>query len=110
MSSGNEIIITDANFQNEVLNSKGVILVDFWAEWCGPCQMMGPVIEQLAEEFKGKARIGKLNVDENPQSAASYGITAIPTLLIFKDGQAVDKIVGFQPKESIANRLKAQLG
>jgi len=105
----NEIQLTDANFKKEVLDSSGVILVDFWAEWCGPCQMMGPVIEQLASEFSGKARVGKLNVDENPQTAASYGITAIPTLVIFKGGKAVDKIVGLQPKEVIASRLSAQI-
>ena len=104
-----EITITDANFKSEVLESKVPVLVDFWAEWCGPCQMMGPVIAEIAASFAGKAKVGKLNVDENPASSALYGVTAIPTLVIFKGGKVADKVVGLQPKQVIEAKLTAQL-
>ncbi|PKN01112.1 MAG: thioredoxin [Elusimicrobia bacterium HGW-Elusimicrobia-1] len=104
-----EIILNDGNFKSEVLESKVPVLVDFWAEWCGPCQMMGPVIADIAAAFSGRAKVGKLNVDENPESSALYGVTAIPTLVIFKDGKAVDKVVGLQPKQVIEAKLTAQL-
>ena len=100
---------TTSNFQDEVLNSDKPVLVDFWAEWCGPCKMIGPLIEELSSEMNGQAVIGKLNVDENPDIAANYGIRSIPTLLIFKGGQIVDKIVGAVPKASIAQKINAQL-
>ena len=98
-------VFTDQNFQQEVLNSQKPVLVDFWAPWCGPCQMMGPIIEELAEELEGKVVVGKLNVDENPQMAQKYGIMSIPTLLIFKDGQVVEQFVGVQPKEVLKQVL-----
>ncbi len=100
---------TTSNFQEEVLNSDKPVLVDFWAEWCGPCKMIGPLIEELATEYDGKAVIGKLNVDENPDVAGTYGIRSIPTLLVFKGGEIVDRIVGAVPKNSIAQKIDNQL-
>jgi len=98
-------VFTDQNFEEEVLNSQKPVLVDFWAPWCGPCQMMGPIIEELAEELEGKVVVGKLNVDENPQMAQKYGIMSIPTLLVFKNGQVVEQFVGVQPKEVLKRVL-----
>lgn len=103
------IEITDSNFEEVVLNSKVPVLVDFWAEWCGPCRMVGPVVEELATEYGDKAVIGKLNVDHNPQVATQFGIMSIPALLFFKDGKMVDKQVGAVPKHVLANKLNAQL-
>ncbi len=100
---------TTSNFQEEVLNSDKPVLVDFWAEWCGPCRMIGPLIEELATEYDGKAVIGKLNVDENPDVAGTYGIRSIPTLLVFKGGEIVDRIVGVVPKNNIAQKIDNQL-
>lgn len=100
---------TDDNFQSVVLASDKPVLVDFWAEWCGPCRMIGPLVEEISHEYDGKAVVGKLNVDENPQVAQTYGIRSIPTLLVFKGGQLVDKIVGAVPKNMIAQKLEAQL-
>lgn len=100
---------TDDNFQQMVLESDKPVLVDFWAEWCGPCRMIGPVVEELSNELEGKAVIGKLNVDENPGVSGNFGIRSIPTLLIFKNGQMVDKIVGVVPKGQIAQKLEAQM-
>jgi thioredoxin 1 len=102
------IEITDANF-NEVLNTDKPVLVDFWAEWCGPCKMIGPVVKELAAEYDGKAVIGKVNVDENPSTAAQFGIRSIPTLLVFKGGEIVDKQIGAVPKAVLAGKLDAQL-
>lgn len=101
--------ITDGNFEEVVLKSSKPVLVDFWAEWCGPCRMVGPVVEELANEYKDKAVIGKLNVDFNPKVATDYGIMSIPALLFFKDGKLVDKQVGAVPKHVLANKLEAQL-
>ncbi len=103
------IEITDSNFEEVVLNSKVPVLVDFWAEWCGPCRMVGPVVEELATEYGDKAVIGKLNVDHNPHVATQFGIMSIPALLFFKDGKVVDKQVGAVPKHVLANKLNAQL-
>ena len=100
---------TTSNFQEVVLNSDKPVLVDFWAEWCGPCKMIGPLIEELATEYDGKAVIGKLNVDENPDVAGTYGIRSIPTLLVFKGGEIVDRIVGAVPKANIAQKIENQL-
>lgn len=100
---------TDDSFENDVLNANEPVLVDFWAEWCGPCRMVGPVVEELAGEYEGKAKIGKVNVDENPEISMKYGIRSIPSLLIFKDGEVVDQIVGAVPKTQLKKQLEAQL-
>ncbi len=92
--------VTDADFDSKV--ESGVQLVDFWATWCGPCKMIAPVLEELAADYEGKADILKLDVDENPSTAAKYEVMSIPTLIVFKDGQPVDKVVGFQPKEKLS--------
>ena len=102
------IEITDANF-NEILNTDKPVLVDFWAEWCGPCKMIGLVVKELASEYDGKAVIGKVNVDENPATAAQFGIRSIPTLLVFQGGEIVDKQIGAVPKAVLAGELDAQL-
>jgi thioredoxin 1 len=101
---------TDLNFKAEILDSDKVALVDFWAAWCGPCMMLGPVIEELAGDYAGKAVIAKLNVDENPKIAAQYGIRSIPSLLIFKNGQVVDQMLGAMPKNTIAKKLDEHIG
>ena len=101
-------VFTSDNFQEKVLNSDKPVLVDFWAEWCGPCRMIGPLVEEMHGEYAGKAVRGKLNVDENGDIAANYGIRSIPTLLVFKGGEVVDKIVGAVPKGNIASKLEAQ--
>ena len=101
--------ITDSNFQETVLNSDKPVLVDFWAEWCGPCRMVGPIVEELAKEYDGKAVVGKVNVDHNPNIAAQYGIRSIPTLLFFKNGELVDKQVGAVPKTTLASKLQSHL-
>jgi thioredoxin 1 len=101
--------ITDSNFEEVVLKSDKPVLVDFWAEWCGPCRMVGPVVEELAKEYEGKAIIGKLNVDHNPKVATEFGIMSIPALLYFKDGKVVDKQVGAVPKHILAKKLDAQM-
>ena len=103
------IEITDANFDEVVLKSDKPVLVDFWAEWCGPCRMVGPVVEELAKEYEGKAVIGKMNVDFHPNISVKYGIRSIPTLLFFKGGQLVDRQVGAVPKSALETKLKAQL-
>jgi len=101
--------ITDNSFQDLVLKSDKPVLVDFWAVWCGPCRMLGPIIEEVAQDFEGKAVIGKVDVDNNQQVSVDYGIRNIPTVLIFKNGEVVDKIVGVAPKEVIAEKLSAHL-
>ena len=100
--------ITDSNFE-EIINSEKPVLVDFWAEWCGPCKMIGPVVEELANEFDGKAIIGKVDVDTNPEVSAKFGIRSIPTLLVFKGGEIVDKQVGAVPKSVLSEKIEAQL-
>jgi thioredoxin 1 len=105
---GKAIVLTDANF-DEVINGSQPVLVDFWAEWCGPCKMIGPVVEELAGEYEGKAIIAKLNVDQNPGTTVRFGVRSIPTLLVFKGGQVVDKQVGAVPKSVLAQKVEAQL-
>ena len=100
---------TDSNFEELVLKSDKPVLVDFWAEWCGPCRMVGPVVEELAKEYDGKAVVGKLNVDNNPQVAMKYGIRSIPTILFIKNGEVVDRSVGAVPKAMLAQKLEGQL-
>ena len=98
-------VLTNDNFENEVKNAATPVLVDFWADWCGPCRMLSPVVEKLADQYAGKVKFGKVNVDEQPQLAMSYGVQSIPTLVLFKDGQAVNSSVGVVPKEQIENML-----
>lgn len=100
-----DITITDANFDAEVLRSTVPVLVDFWAVWCGPCQMQGPIVEEVAKALVGKAKVGKLNVDENPQMAQKYSVMSIPTLMIFKGGMVVKQFVGVQSKETLVSEL-----
>ena len=100
------IEITDSNI-DEVLGTELPVLVDFWAAWCGPCRMVGPSVEALSEEWKDKAVVGKVDVDSNPNTAAKYGIRNIPTLLYFKNGEVVDKVVGVVPKDQLSNKLEA---
>lgn len=106
---GKTLELTDSNF-DEVINSEKPVLVDFWAEWCGPCKMIGPVVEELAGDYEGKAVVAKINVDENPQITARFGVRNIPTLLVFKNGQVVDKQVGAVPKSVLSQKLQAQVG
>lgn len=101
--------VNDSNFEQIVLKSDKPVLVDFWAEWCGPCRAIGPVIEELSKEYEGKAVIVKLNTDENPVTPTNYGIRSIPTLLFFKNGQLVDKLIGAVPKPNIKAKLDALL-
>ncbi|MGH7351359.1 MAG: thioredoxin [Candidatus Methylomirabilales bacterium] len=103
------LTVTDENFTSEVLKRPEPVLVDFWASWCGPCRMIAPVIEELAVDFEGRAKVAKVDVDDNPQVAARYDIRSIPTLLFFQDGQVVDRVIGVVPKKVLADRLSALL-
>lgn len=100
-----EMTFTDDNFEEEVIKAEGPVLVDFFAEWCGPCKMLGPIVEELSGEYEGKVKIGKLDVDANPTVAGKYGVQSIPTLIFFKGGEAVDKVMGFQSKEALKEKL-----
>jgi thioredoxin 1 len=101
--------VTDKSFEQEVLNSDVPVLVDFWAPWCGPCRMVAPVVEEIAGQYEGQIKVVKLNTDDNPQVASQYGIRSIPTLMIFKDGQKVDMVVGAVPKTTLAETLEKYL-
>ena len=101
--------VTDASFKEEVLESNIPVLVDFWAPWCGPCRMVAPVVEDISKQYEGQVKVVKLNTDENPNVASQYGIRSIPTLMIFKEGQKVDMVVGAVPKNTLANTLEKYL-
>jgi len=105
MASDNITTLTDSNFEDEVIKSGTPVLVDFWAEWCGPCKMLGPILDELASEYDGRVKVGKVNIDEHQKVAADYGIRAIPTLLLFKEGRVAEQIVGLRSKRD----LKASL-
>ena len=105
MAGKNTVTFTDSSFDTEVLQSKTPVMVDFWAEWCGPCKMLGPTIDQLADEYQGKVKIGKLNVDDHSATASRYNIRGIPAMLIFQGGQVKEQLVGAQPKDNIAKAL-----
>jgi len=110
MAGAHTLEFTDENFEQEVLQSDMPVLVDFWAEWCAPCRMLAPTIDEIAEEYAGKVKVGKVNTDLSPKTPAQYGISAIPTVMVFKDGQAVKKMVGIQPKRGLAAALDEVLG
>jgi len=109
MAGANTLTFTDAGWESEVLNSDKPVLVDFWAEWCGPCRMMSPTIDAIADEYAGRVKVGKLNVDENGNTAMRYNVRGIPTLLVFKGGQVVDQRVGAMGKRDLASVLDAHL-
>lgn len=101
--------LTDTSFEDEVLNSDKPVLVDFWAEWCGPCRMVSPIVDELAGEYEGKLKVGKVDVDSNPETSMKYGIRSIPSLLIFKNGEVVDQITGAVPKAQLKKQVDAQV-
>ncbi len=103
------VSVTDNSFQQEVLDSAVPVLVDFWAPWCGPCRMVAPVVDEIAQQYEGKVKVVKVNTDENPSIASQYGIRSIPTLMVFKGGQRVDMVVGAVPKTTLSNTLEKHL-
>jgi thioredoxin 1 len=103
------IQLTDSNFEQEVLKSEKPVLVDFWASWCGPCKAIGPVVEELATAFKDQVKVGKLNIDDNPNAAKTYGVMSIPTLVLFKGGNMIDKVIGLVPKGRLEELIKKGL-
>lgn len=102
----NTMAVTDANFATEIEGAQGLAVVDFWAEWCGPCRMVGPIVDQLAAEYDGKAKVTKLDVDSNQKTAMKYNVRSIPTILFFKDGKLVDTVIGFAPKPALEQKFK----
>jgi thioredoxin 1 len=110
MAEGKNLInVTDADFQKEVLEAEVPTIVDFWASWCGPCRMIGPIFEELSNEYVGKVKFAKVNVDENPKTPANYGVRGIPTMIMFKGGKIVEQIVGAVPKSQVENLVKKTL-
>lgn len=105
-----DVAFTDSNFKTEVLGNKGSVVVDFWAPWCGPCRIVGPIIDELAKEYEGKIKIGKMNVDENSQTASQYSVMSIPSVVFFKNGQPIKTIVGAQSKENYKQEIETMLG
>jgi thioredoxin 1 len=110
MSTKNVIEFTDANFVKDVEQSKGLVFVDFWAPWCGPCRQVGPIVDQIADENVGKLRVGKVNTDESQEVALKYNVMSIPTLMLFKDGKLVERMMGAQPKERLMQKIRPHLG
>lgn len=106
---GKPVEVTDGTFQESVLDADTPVLVDFWAEWCGPCKMIAPILEELAEELDGRVTIGKLDVDNNMNTAMAYGVSSIPTLMLFKNGEAVERIVGLQQKKQLLGQIEPHL-
>ena len=104
-----EVIVNDSNFEQEVLKHNGPVMVDFWATWCGPCRMLGPVVEELAREYEGKVKVCKLNTDEGPDTSTKYRITSIPTIIFFKNGKVAAQTVGLQSKAALQEKLDALL-
>lgn len=102
-------VLTETNWEQEVLESRLPVLVDFWADWCGPCHRIAPIVEEIAREYAGRLKVGKLNVDENPGVAQRYGIMSIPTLMLFQEGEPVEFMVGVQPKSALARRIQVAL-
>ena len=107
---GNAVAVTEQNFDSEVIQSKVPVLVDFWAQWCGPCRMLAPIVESLAKQYAGNAQVVKLNVDDNPSAVQRYRIQAIPTLVLFQNGEEKDRMIGVTTKEAIARTIDAHLG
>ncbi|SRR5690606_4713273 len=101
--------VTDETFESDVLDADELVLVDFWAEWCGPCKMIAPIVDELATEYDGKLKVAKLDADENPNTMQAYGVMGIPTLILFKGGEAVERITGYMPKKNLVDRLSPHL-
>lgn len=102
--------VTDQSFESDVLSAATPVLVDFWAEWCGPCKMIAPIVDEIATEYDGQVSVAKLDADENPNTMQAYGVMGIPTLILFKDGEAVERITGFMPKERLLSKLQPHFG
>ncbi|HEX2094207.1 MAG TPA: thioredoxin [Longimicrobiaceae bacterium] len=107
--NGNTVTVTDDNFQAEIAGASGLAVVDFWATWCGPCRMVAPIVEQLAQEYAGRVKVGKLDVDSNPRSAAQFNVRSIPTILFFKDGKLVDTVVGAVPRQALEQKIQQHM-